>query len=413
MTRRPSGVGALLGVLVAIWAASATAAPVKKKRAARAPAPIADAGDGALLVAGLPLPEGSPFARYARGKAYRRYAQQMDYLWRAAEQRTLAPIRGWVSTHLAGPMPDVVFYPFSGPDALNAVTFFPRGRTYLLYGLEKIGRLPGHLAGTSPKAFGEGMEALRETLDHIIGLNFFRTASMRQEVGAHKHAGVGALIGAFLARTGHTVVGARYIKLDEAGMPQTVWAHKWVGGIEVTFRAAGDAADAPPRVLYYFRGDISDQKWSKDIGMQAFVARQGPMVTFLKAASYLMWDRNFDDIRATVLARSAVIVEESSGVPYHFLTAGPWDVSLWGRYDGPVPIDVFPDKCQPDLKAAIAVQGKGELPFSYGYQHREGKSHLILARRKAPIEVAEYDGSAYTGVKTHCPEKWKMAVEKR
>lgn len=376
--------------------------------------PVEQAADGALLVAGLPLPEASPLRRYAKGAAYRGYARRMDQLWKMVEARTLSPIRGWVATHLAGSMPETVFYPFAGPDLLNAVTFFPQARTYILYGLEKVGRLPGDLAGTSPDEFAEGMGQLRDALNHIAGLNFFRTVSMKAEVGSSEHNGVGAMIGVFLARTGHTVVGARYIKLDEAGVPQTISGRRWVKAVEVSFRAPGDGDDVIRRV-YYFRGDISDQAWSKNVGMQAFIARQGPMVTFLKAASYLMWEPLFDDIRATVLARSMVIVEESSGVPYHFLTAGPWDLTLYGSYNGPIPPELFPGKCQPDLRAAIATESRGALPFSYGYQHRKSKSHLILARRKAgvAVEVAQFDGSTSRGVRTHCDENWKQSVNRR
>lgn len=402
-------------VFAALGLASLAAAPAAAETPRkRAPAtPVENATDGALLLAGLPLPEDSPLRRYARSGQYRAYARNMDQLWKMVESRTLEPIRGWVASHLGEGMPETVFYPFAGPDVLNAVTFFPHAKTYILYGLEKVGRLPGDLRGTSTEEFGEAMGLLRGALNHIAGLNFFRTASMKGEVGSSDLNGVGALIGVFLARTGHTVVGARYIKLDEAGVPQTISGRGWVKAVEVSFRAPGDAPEVVRRV-YYFRGDISDQAWSKNVGMQAFVARQGAMVTFLKAASYLMWEPMFDDIRATILARSTVIVEESSGVPYHYLTAGPWEMTLYGAYNGPVPPDVFPGKCQPDLKAAIEQQSKGPLPFSYGYQHREGRSHLILARRKAgaAIEVPAFDGSVRDGVRTHCDEKWKQTIER-
>jgi hypothetical protein len=37
---------------------------------------------------------------------------------------------------------DTVFYPFSGPDILNALAFFPDGTEYIMFGLESPGRIP-------------------------------------------------------------------------------------------------------------------------------------------------------------------------------------------------------------------------------------------------------------------------------
>lgn len=417
-TRRTPAAQLAAFALVACVAASAAAPdpahaapPAGEAKGDTRPAPDPAVTAGALLLAGKPLPDGSPLRRY-RNATYRQYARKMNWTWGWFEKRTLVPLRAWIGEHLPGPHPKTVFYPFSGPDILNAVTFFPEAETYLLFGLEKVGRIPGDLAGTSPEAFATSMLALRESLDHIIGLNFFRTASMRVEVGAEPHNGVAALMAFFLTHTGHTIVGARYITLDDDGRPQTAKRSKWSKAVQLTFRRDDDPKKTL-RTVYYFRGDISDHAWADSKGLQALLERQGPVATFLKAASYLMYEPAFDDIRASVLARSAVIVEESSGVPYHHLVAEGWDLSLYGIYEGP--IEVFDGKCQPDLAAAIEAQGKGRLPFSFGYSHLPGRSHMIIARRPAnrPVEQPVFDGNPRAGVRTHCGADGKQTVERK
>ena len=87
-------------------------------------------------------------------------------------------------------------------------------------------------------------------------------------------------------------------------------------GVQIRFRLRGTQ---PVRTLYYFRGDISDGRWSRRPGLPAFVSAQGQMVTFLKAASYLMYEPGFDDIRRvaasmSAIARSAVASVSTSGV---------------------------------------------------------------------------------------------------
>ncbi len=399
-------------LLATAAAAPPKPAPAKPDRASPLPAADPEVTAGALLVAGKPLPDGSRLRRYARTAEYRAYARKMNWTWGWFERRTLTPLRAWIAEHLPGPHPKTVFYPFSGPDILNAVTFFPDADTYLLFGLEKVGRIPGDLAGTDAEGFAAGMVALRASLDHIIGLNFFRTASMRVEVGAEPHNGVAALMAFFLTHTGHTVLGARYITLDDEGRPVDARRSKWAKAVQLTFRGPQD----PPtrtRTVYYFRGDISDHAWAEAAGFQALVARQGPMATFLKAASYLMYEPAFDDIRATILARSAIIVEESSGVPYHHLVSDGWDVTLYGVYDGP--IDVFEGKCQPDLEAAIEKASRGTLPFSFGYSHLPGRSHMIIARRPADraLTTPTFDGSPRAGLRTHCDEAGEQSVQRK
>lgn len=413
---RPSRlfVGPVLLAGIALFADAALAGPpaegAKPSVGDTRPAPDPAATEGALLLAGKPLPDGSSLRRLTRDADYRAYARKMNWTWSWFEKRTLAPLRAWLTEHLPGPHPKTVFYPFSGPDILNAVTFFPDAETYLLFGLEKVGRIPGDVNGATPESFAASMVALRESLDHIIGLNFFRTASMRVEVGADPHNGVAALIAFFLTHTGHTVVGARYITLDEQGRPQTAQRSKWVKAVQITFRRA---EGGPLRTVYYFRGDISDHAWGDNRAMQALIERQGPMATFLKAASYLMYEPAFDDIRATVLARSAIIVEESSGVPFHHLVAEGWTSTLYGRYDGP--IEVFEGKCQPDLAVAIEAGSRGTLPFSFGYSHLPGRSHMIIARRPAdrPVHAPTFDRDPRAGVRTHCDGDGKQTIESK
>lgn len=413
---RPLARAALLclaGLLPApAFAASPGETPAADPPAAAQPATEARVTEGALLIAGKPLPDGSKLKRFARTPEYRAYARKMNWTWASFEKRTLAPMRAWLAEHVPGPHPSTVFYPFSGPDILNAVTVFPEADTYLLFGLEKIGRIPGDLGGTDAEGFAAGMVALRESLDHILGLNFFRTASMRVEVGAEPHNGVAALMAFFLTHTGHTVLGARYITLDDEGRPLDAPRNKWGRAVQMTFRGPNDPPERV-RTVYYFRGDISDQGWAGSKGLQALVDRQGAMATYLKAASYLMYEPAFDDIRASIMARSALIVEESSGIPYHHLVSDGWDLTLYGVYDGPV--DVFEGKCQPDLKTAIKAEGKGKLPFSYGYSHLPGRSHMIIAKRPAdrPIAQPVFDASPNVGVRTHCDESGKQTVERK
>lgn len=122
----------------------------------------------------------------------------------------------------------------------------------------------------------------------------------------------------------------------------------------------------------------------------------------LKAASYLMYRASFDGIRSGVLGRSECILTDSSGVPFHYLDNGRWNLRLFGVYRRPVPL--FRDRFQPDLFFAMRDEDRRveEMPFSYGYNYGPGQSHLIFASRRDdnPKRAPVFDRSTSIGEHT-------------
>src|SRR6185295_4287526 len=51
----------------------------------------------------------------------------------------------WAASELAGPTPDVLFYPFGGPEILIPQILFPRSKEYILFGMEPTGTPPDPL----------------------------------------------------------------------------------------------------------------------------------------------------------------------------------------------------------------------------------------------------------------------------
>ena len=167
-------------------------------------------------------------------------------------------------------------------------------------------------------------------------------------------------------------------------------------------------SDDAVKKAWYFPGDISDDGWSQRPGLAAFVGAQGEVVTFLKAASYLMFRNSFDDVRNTVLTRSRAVVEDASGVPYHYFANDDWDVKLFGAYTKPIPL--FEVRCQPDLAKASAAGSAGELPFSFGYTHWKG--HMLYATKVGDVGGTSFDANSNVGESTYC-NAGRLIVEGR
>jgi hypothetical protein len=340
----------------------------------------------ARLLAGRALPADIALpADTARSRAYAAYVRALDKAWETYERRTLRPVGEWVGQQL-DVRPNLVFYPFSGPDILNAVAFFPHSQRFLLVGLERIGPLPDS-ESTSIARILATLPEVRASLADILGLNFHRTRAMHGLGDVPPLRGTAAMILLFLSRTGHTITSVRSVAIDASGQivassSDPPSAGRTTPGIEVRFRAPGDQED---RVAYYFRCDLSNVGWQRSAPpIQRLLEREARVTTFLKAASYLMFKRRFSRIRQLILDRSDFLVQDASGIPFKHLQAGPWSLRLFGQYK--TVNRLFGPFEQRRLRAAIRSSSLGRLPFPFGYDHRRGTSHLIVAARKPEVQ---------------------------
>ncbi len=331
----------------------------------------------------------------------------LDKRFESYDKRHLAKIRAWVPDHLTDDEPYPLFYPFSGPDIFNAVTFFPGRPTYVMGGLEAIGGIP-----VAPKAVDagvvQGLEALRQGLHNYLAQNYFITWQMLgtrdfdhyTKLGAHNYNGTAAIMMVFLARTGHEILTVRKVTLTEEG--ELIDAADLRGrphGLAITFRETSAAVPNPnaEQSLVFFSGDLSDRSLSTLRGFVPMVEGLGKVTTFLKAASYLMFNPNFDDMRSVILARSQTVVTEASGVPFHFFERDPdtWKLDLYGQYREP--IGDFRGRCQPNLHRALEASELEALPFRYGYHPRN--HHMVVAHRKTALATPTLDGTTARGTK--------------
>jgi hypothetical protein len=336
---------------------------------------------GQLLAGkGLP-PENAWPAEAARSSTYASYVRRLDRAWERYDERTLKPVATWVEREL-NVAPELVFYPFSGPDILNALSFFPRGKRYLLVGLERIGGLPDPDTASFPKILA-GIRQIRGTLAEILGYNFFRTRDMQVEVGSHPYNGTVGLMLLFLARTGHRITGTRRVAIDADGRivespAGRTESGRAASGVEIRFRAPIDQED---RIVYYFRRDLSNREWRHGPpDIDRLLRREPRVTTFLKAASYLMFKHRFSQIRELILDRSDLVLQDASGIPFRCFQTGSWSLRLYGQYQRAY--HLFSPFEQPRLRAAMRSSSLGRLPFSFGYNYRPGSSHVIVVARQ-------------------------------
>jgi hypothetical protein len=340
-----------------------------------------DANDVGRFLAGLPGMPGGPFSDLESQDTWRAHRRELDKAWGDIEATRLPSMRDFQMNELSGPAIEksLVFYPFSGPDALAPTIFFPRSPTYVLVGLEPPGTLPtrGQL---ERKDLARTLAAVRNTVHSELHRSFFITRQMDSQFRGQVTDGLFLPILHLLVRTNHTVLGHRHVRLDDEGrIVERGAATVGAGGnkgIEIDFSANTDQSI---HKLFYFSINLSDERMGQNKPFLAFLARLKGMTSYFKATSYMTHKAQFSLIRDQVLAKSDAILQDDSGIPYRFFQAQPWRVQLYGNYARPY--GSFRWLEQPDLKKAYSASNPKSLDFEIGYGFKRIPSNLLFATK--------------------------------
>jgi hypothetical protein len=85
-------------------------------------------------------------------------------------------------------------------------------------------------------------------------------------------------------------------------------------------------------------------------------------------------------VREFLLAHSATILQDDTGIPVRFFKPGDWELRPFGRYLGPIPL--FGGRYQRQLSDIFRSQRAKPIPFGVGYRWRPNESNLLLAVRQ-------------------------------
>ena len=120
----------------------------------------------------------------------------------------------------------------------------------------------------------------------------------------------------------------------------------------------------PKQTLYYFSTDLADGSFERSF-FSAFLAKFGPADSLIKSASYLLHKLQFSGVRKLLLDRSAIIVQDDSGIPLGYF-GKRWRLLAFGHYAGP--ISMFAGFYQTQM--AGLFQGANPIEFGIGYRWR-------------------------------------------
>ncbi|MBM3294460.1 MAG: hypothetical protein FJY82_08030 [Candidatus Aminicenantes bacterium] len=317
---------------------------------------------------------------------YQAYAAALEASWAELEAKRLRPMAAWAAAEMGEAVgeTETLFYPFGGPDLLTALVLFPKAGTYILQGLEYVGRLPAFEGGTGAARVKPYTRNLFDTLSDFFKKSYFATKRMEASPGGDKVDGVLPLLVLFLKRTNHDIASVRRLDLLETGeveespYPGERPRFRRPYGVKISFFAAGSGR---LRTLVYFSADFVDSVFRPDSAFLRYLEALPFETAFIKSASYLMHFREFSNIRGILLRRCRFLLQDDTGIPFRHFSDEDWDIRLYGEYAKPA--GDFAGVEQIDLRTAFADPARVRpLPFQLGSPRSAGKDAVIYLRRK-------------------------------
>jgi hypothetical protein len=174
--------------------------------------------DTALFLAGLKGPPDGPYRELEQTEAWKSYAARFDQTWQKALRDQFAPVDAFQKRVLAGihTGSPYLFYPFSGPDVLYQVHFFPDATRMVYVGLEPVGNLKRPERYKIP-TLGRELSAWSQALNSIFRRSFFVTSEMDQDFRGQVSDGNAQIILLLLARSGDTIDELEFGHLEPDG----------------------------------------------------------------------------------------------------------------------------------------------------------------------------------------------------
>ncbi len=328
--------------------------------------------DTARFLAGMAPAAESPLTALTKNPSWEKHAKLFDDTWKGLDERQLSNIRTWSAKNIAEPR-KALFYFFSGPDFLYANAFFPAADTYVLAGLEPVGRIPD-VTSLPPKSVPGTLQHLESSLGNILKLSYFITLDMDSKLRQPQLNGTLPVLYVFLARSGQTIHEVGFVKLTADGV--LVPASEASGrGVRIAF----SGSDGRVRTLYYFSTNLAN-KGVRDSGFLKFCGTLGTGDSFVKSASYLLHGGDFSEVRGFLLDHSAAILQDDTGVPVILFKPDQWALQPFGTYTSP--IGMFRGNYQSKLRALYQTAKPVPINFGVGYKFKVNQSNLLLAVKK-------------------------------
>jgi hypothetical protein len=300
--------------------------------------------------------------------------------WLQLNKKMLTPINIWLQKNNFDfySSTKTVYYPFGGPDFLFAQTSFPLASRYILVGLENTGKLPEFNLKDATQ-WTSYIKSLNHSLRYLNKAGYFVTKQMEEDLKQPELEGVVNIFLLYLAKLNFTVSQIDYCSLNAKGELVSL-GKKQSSIVRIKFNNGINNSE-----LLYFKQNLANNALEKHPEFENYLSRQSKFHTYMKSASYILFDNNFSKHRDFILKNSIDIYQDDSGMPYKYLKNNFKVEELYGTYSQTT--KSFKYGYQENLKKDVDENSFGELPFDVGYNQWINEGVLIYAHNDTSRNV--------------------------
>jgi hypothetical protein len=395
---------AALTATVSPRAPSAPIAPAGPAPAPTDPAPAAGAGrdfieEARILYRVVACAGDAPVPAHLDAKVVATHCKLLDARKANYRQRYVTGAREFIARLRPEGLPDTVVYPFGGGDLISVLVAYPDARDITTLSLEHGGD-PRRIRDLGPIELEGSLRAFRIEIGGMLEVSNNTSVNMS---AAHLNL-LPAQLSSFLvglAVHDFEPVSVRYFTivadgslryLDDAALQslEKLQAEQlkpdWqrpnfstaFSSVEIQFRERGAAAGAPVRVHRHIAANLADPHLPEGGPLLAHLRAKGRVAAMTKAASYLLWRKDFSHIRDYLLGHLDFMLSDSTGIPpFYASPAGMVQIPL-GRF-----AQSFlnaPERHNRDFQDLWAQRPYRRLPFRFGYVDAARQAHLLITR---------------------------------
>ena len=329
-----------------------------------------DAQHAALYYAGLDAPS-------AERKVFQ---TQVQRAWKNYNGQIGKIMSGWAEKEVGYAGGGEIFYPFSGPDFLTIDRLYPNADRYVLVAMQKALK-PTYAGNMSVAARADFEKRLGAAWNQFGRLGYFRTEDLDEDQHSqHERIGATTILMAFAALQGYEVLAVNPLAFNSSSGDwelNSARDAKW-NSVRLSLQK-----NARKVILDYVSLDLSNGGLHAQPEQAAWLKTMTAHPTLLKAASHLLQESYFSNLRDMLVNAVPIVVQDETGLKYTDL-AKIGEVTLYGNFIKP--LAMFTKTTQPALaKAYAAEKDKKKLPFAFSYLKNSEQRSVQIVRRELPV----------------------------
>ena len=281
-----------------------------------------------------------------------------------------APMKAWAAQKLAGLQTKKLVYPFSGADAVTALTLFPSVEHVTL-----VAEQWPEFAGGSQVLSGQVAKECA-TMSYFARYGYFRTDDLEGKDSV-KPRFIKLLLYS-LALSDAKVTAVDYLVVQADGVAKVRSALQGIkpDGLRLTV----SLPQGRPLILDYVRMDLSNRGLQAGNPMHAFMSAQMDDTVLIKSASHLLQKTYFSALARIIEDRPAHLVQDETGLDIEPFKRG-FDIRSYGKFNAPHPLWQNSPSGQRLIRYLQDQPSLEPLPFTIGYEKPSG-SILLVGTRK-------------------------------